>query len=84
MEEERTGRKGERERGKEGRQGRQEGREGGMNDLQLLFKTSLRLSRAQKPRMLCDSVECVIFNAPQIFKTAENRLGKHMSSSSPM
>lgn len=60
---------GGKERGKE-----REVRQGGREDLQLLFKTSLRLSTAIKPRMLCDSVQCVVFSAHQVFKTAENRL----------
>jgi len=82
MEEERKG-KGRKGR-KGGREGGKEGRQAGRDDLKLLFKTSVRMSTARKPGMLCDSVQCVIFNASQVFKTVENRLGKHMYSSSPM
>lgn len=64
--------------------GRQAGRDGGREDLQLLFKTCLRLTTARKPRMLCDSAECVVFSASQVLKTAENRIGNHMCSSSQM
>jgi hypothetical protein len=65
---------------KEGRGNERDGkerREGGRNDLQLLFKTSLSQQQENiKYIMLCDSVQCVVFTASQIFKTAENRLRK--------